>query len=58
MFTSPASSSSEVKDSQWFAYWAGIHAAVQHWANGTPLDCPYPVPKEIEERLAEWMKTE
>lgn len=33
-----------VRDTQWYAYWTGIHQAVQHWADGKPMECPYPQP--------------
>lgn len=36
-----------VKESQWYAYWTGIHQAVQHWAEGTPMECPYPTPPGV-----------
>ena len=36
----------DVKNTQWYAYWEGIHQAVQHWANGTPMNCPYPTPPQ------------
>ncbi|QOP65249.1 hypothetical protein SEA_ZAYULIV_53 [Microbacterium phage Zayuliv] len=44
-----------VRDTQWFAYWEGVHQAVQAWANGTPMSCPYPTPKEVEEKFAQMM---
>lgn len=44
--------SDAVKDTQWFAYWEGIHQAVQYWANKTTMKCPYPTPPEVEENLA------
>lgn len=39
----------DVKDTQWFAYWEGVHQAVQHWATGTPMSCPYPNPEGVAE---------
>lgn len=32
-------------DSQWFAFWEGVHAAVGHWANGHAVECPYKTPR-------------
>jgi len=37
-----------VKGTQWFAYWEGVHDSVQHWANGTPMRCPYDAPEEAK----------
>ena len=36
----------EAKATQWFAYWQGVQASVQHWANGIPMRCPYDTPQE------------
>ncbi|QWS69723.1 hypothetical protein SEA_WILLIAMSTRONG_56 [Microbacterium phage WilliamStrong] len=33
-----------VRDTQWYAYWTGVHQAVQHWADGNQMQCPYPQP--------------
>lgn len=33
-----------VRDTQWYAYWTGVHQSVQHWADGTQMKCPYPQP--------------
>lgn len=33
-----------VRDTQWYAYWTGVHQSVQHWADGSQMKCPYPQP--------------
>lgn len=38
-------------DTQWYAYWEGVSQAVQHWANGTDMRCPYEAPPAVGEVL-------
>lgn len=39
---------SEVRESQWFAFWEGVNAAVQHWSSGEAIACPYAPQKRAE----------
>lgn len=48
----------EVKYTQWFAYWEGVHQAVKFWATGAPMSNPYPTPRQVEEQLAKWQEAE
>jgi len=45
----PGLETDPVKKTQWFAYWRGVQDSVQHWANGTPLRCPYDTPTQAQE---------
>lgn len=40
-----------VKETQWYAYWTGVHQAVQHWADGSQMECPYPTPHDVVKKL-------
>lgn len=33
-----------VRDTQWYAYWTGVHQSVQHWSDGREMRNPYPQP--------------
>lgn len=39
------------KETQWYAYWTGVHQAVQHWSEGTPMVCPYDTPHSVVKDL-------
>ncbi|QZE10344.1 hypothetical protein SEA_KATCHAN_56 [Microbacterium phage KatChan] len=46
------------KESQWYAYWTGVHQAVQHWADGSQMACPYPTPTGVVKDLVEHLLDE
>lgn len=49
--TAPLPKEPATSDTQWYAYWEGVSQAVQHWANGTDMRCPYEAPPAVGEVL-------
>lgn len=39
-----------IQETQWFAWWEGVQAAVNRWhgGRGTPVVCPYPTPPGVD----------